>query len=72
MDSFSRIAVVGLGYIGLPTAAVFAENGLQVVGIDVSPLSSKRSTPPGRILANLISTLWSGAWSKAASCAPRW
>ena len=36
MDSFSRIAVVGLGYIGLPTAAVFAENGLEVVGIDVS------------------------------------
>jgi len=36
MDSFSRIAVVGLGYIGLPTAAVFAENGLEVVGLDVS------------------------------------
>ena len=30
MDSFARIAVVGLGYIGLPTAAVFAENGLEV------------------------------------------
>jgi UDP-N-acetyl-D-mannosaminuronic acid dehydrogenase len=37
MDSFSRIAVVGLGYIGLPTAAVFAENGLEVIGIDISP-----------------------------------
>ena len=37
MDSFSRIAVVGLGYIGLPTAAIFAENGLEVVGIDISP-----------------------------------
>ncbi|HEX5325788.1 MAG TPA: nucleotide sugar dehydrogenase, partial [Acetobacteraceae bacterium] len=35
MDSFSRIAVVGLGYIGLPTAAVFAENGVEVVGIDI-------------------------------------
>ena len=37
MDSFARIAVVGLGYIGLPTAAVFAENGVEVVGIDVNP-----------------------------------
>ena len=37
MHSFSRIAVVGLGYIGLPTAAVFAENGVEVVGIDVNP-----------------------------------
>jgi UDP-N-acetyl-D-mannosaminuronic acid dehydrogenase len=36
MHSFSRIAVVGLGYIGLPTAAVFAENGVEVVGVDVS------------------------------------
>lgn len=37
MDSFGRIAVIGLGYIGLPTAAVFAENGVDVVGIDVAP-----------------------------------
>ena len=37
MNSFSRIAVVGLGYIGLPTAAVFAENGIEVVGVDVTP-----------------------------------
>ncbi len=37
MNSFSRVAVVGLGYIGLPTAAVFAENGIEVVGIDVTP-----------------------------------
>jgi len=36
MDSFGRIAVIGLGYIGLPTAAVFAENGVEVVGVDVN------------------------------------
>ena len=36
MDSFGRIAVIGLGYIGLPTAAVFAENGLEVLGVDVN------------------------------------
>ena len=37
MDSFARIAVIGLGYIGLPTAAVFADNGVEVVGVDVNP-----------------------------------
>lgn len=32
----SRISVVGLGYIGLPTAAVFADAGIEVVGVDVN------------------------------------
>ena len=31
------VAVVGLGYIGLPTSAVLAANGLRVVGVDVNP-----------------------------------
>ncbi|WP_262348174.1 UDP-N-acetyl-D-mannosamine dehydrogenase [Cellulosimicrobium cellulans] len=30
-----RVAVVGLGYIGLPTAAVLASHGADVVGVDV-------------------------------------
>ncbi len=30
------IAVIGLGYIGLPTAAVFASQGLKVIGVDVN------------------------------------
>ncbi|MBV8093375.1 MAG: UDP-N-acetyl-D-mannosamine dehydrogenase [Acetobacteraceae bacterium] len=38
MASPTRIAVIGLGYIGLPTAAVFAENGVEVVGVDTNPL----------------------------------
>lgn len=33
---FNKINVVGLGYIGLPTAAVFANNGIRVHGVDVS------------------------------------
>lgn len=31
-----KVAVLGLGYIGLPTAAVIARTGAQVLGIDVS------------------------------------
>nr|WP_298113571.1 UDP-N-acetyl-D-mannosamine dehydrogenase [uncultured Pseudomonas sp.] len=34
---FPTIAVVGLGYIGLPTAAVFASRKRTVIGIDVDP-----------------------------------
>ena len=31
-----RVCVIGLGYIGLPTAALLASNGYKVVGMDVS------------------------------------
>jgi UDP-N-acetyl-D-mannosaminuronic acid dehydrogenase len=34
MPQFRKIEVVGLGYIGLPTAAVFADQGVDVVGVD--------------------------------------
>ncbi len=34
--TFGTIAVVGLGYIGLPTAAVFASRKRRVIGIDVN------------------------------------
>ncbi len=37
VDLVQRLTVVGLGYIGLPTAAVFAEAGVDVVGVDVNP-----------------------------------
>lgn len=33
---FSTICVLGLGYIGLPTASTFANSGLKVVGVDVN------------------------------------
>lgn len=31
-----KICIIGLGYIGLPTAAMFSEYGCEVVGVDVS------------------------------------
>ena len=33
---FNKISVIGLGYIGLPTAAVIASKGIEVVGVDVN------------------------------------
>lgn len=35
VNSIKTIAVVGLGYIGLPTAAMFAAQNVHVVGVDV-------------------------------------
>ncbi|KZN40515.1 UDP-N-acetyl-D-mannosamine dehydrogenase [Pseudoalteromonas luteoviolacea] len=34
--SFNNISVIGLGYIGLPTAAMFASRKKQVIGVDVN------------------------------------
>lgn len=34
--SFETISVIGLGYIGLPTAAVIASRGINVAGVDVN------------------------------------
>jgi UDP-N-acetyl-D-mannosaminuronic acid dehydrogenase len=35
-ETFSRVSVIGLGYIGLPTAAVLASRGVSVIGVDVN------------------------------------
>jgi UDP-N-acetyl-D-mannosaminuronic acid dehydrogenase len=35
--NFEKICVLGLGYIGLPTASTFATQGLKVIGVDVNP-----------------------------------
>ncbi len=35
--NFQKICILGLGYIGLPTAATFATHGLEVLGVDVNP-----------------------------------
>lgn len=33
---FNKICIIGLGYIGLPTASTFATHGLNVVGVDIN------------------------------------
>jgi UDP-N-acetyl-D-mannosaminuronic acid dehydrogenase len=35
--NFQKICVLGLGYIGLPTASTFATHGLKVIGVDTNP-----------------------------------
>ncbi len=36
MEKFAKIEIVGLGYIGLPTAAVLAQHVPEVVGLDIN------------------------------------
>ena len=35
-SGMNNCCVIGLGYIGLPTAALFAKNGLSVLGVDTN------------------------------------
>ncbi|MDP2991596.1 MAG: nucleotide sugar dehydrogenase [Kiritimatiellota bacterium] len=69
----ARIGVIGLGYVGLPVAALFAQKGFDVVGIDIkaervekitqgiSPIEGKE---PG--LAELISEVVNSGKLKTA------
>ncbi len=44
---YQKISVIGLGYIGLPTAATIASRGIDVVGVDVSQ-SAVRAISQGK------------------------
>jgi UDP-N-acetyl-D-mannosaminuronic acid dehydrogenase len=35
-QTFNTLSVIGLGYIGFPTAVVFASHGVNVIGVDVN------------------------------------
>ena len=37
MSDFTTVNVIGMGYIGLPTAATLANAGISVLGIEVRP-----------------------------------
>jgi UDP-N-acetyl-D-mannosaminuronic acid dehydrogenase len=39
---FHKVCVLGLGYIGLPTASTFATHGLSVIGVDINPLVTSK------------------------------
>ncbi len=36
IKNFNKVCVIGLGYIGLPTAAVFASRKVKVLGVDIN------------------------------------
>ena len=73
-DRSARIGVIGLGYVGLPVAALFARKGFDVIGIDIKPervekinkgISPIEGKEPG--LAELIAEVAASGKLKAAT-----
>lgn len=72
----ARVAVIGLGYVGLPTAVAFAVAGFPVLGVDVDKakviqVKQGQSYIPevlGATLASLVSGQ-AGEWPKLAASA---
>ena len=62
MKKDALVAVLGLGYVGLPLATVFAEKGFEVIGIDLDKRKVERinrgesyiSDVPGEQVARLV------------------
>jgi UDP-N-acetyl-D-mannosaminuronic acid dehydrogenase len=50
------VCVVGLGYIGLPTAATLASRGVEVIGVDTNPHVVDASMPGSPISPSPISS----------------
>lgn len=67
-----KACFIGLGYIGLPTAIVAADNGIEVIGVDVNP-HVVETINKGKIhivepgLADLAAKVVSNGWLKAQS-----
>lgn len=67
MKSLHDVVVVGLGYIGLPTAVMFANSGLRVLGVEKNPdriaaiLSGKAAADEPHLQSLLGRSLSSGA-----------
>lgn len=57
------VNVIGLGYIGLPTALMMASHGVEVIGTDynkelVATLNAGKTTLRKRVWTNCSRTLW--------------
>lgn len=64
--TFDRISIIRLEYIGLPTAAVIASNGIRVLGFDINHHASIPLTTGKSTLLNLGSRIWFAALSMLA------
>lgn len=54
-----KISIFGLGYIGLPTATMFAAHGAHVIGVDIKKEAVDTSMPGIFILWNPVLKKWS-------------
>ena len=68
----ATIAVVGLGYVGLPLALRFAEVGFRVLGFDIDAAQGRaRSTPGESYIEHIAPRAIGAARAQAASRRPR-
>ena len=75
----TKICVLGLGYIGLPTASILATHGFEVVGVDVDvrvvQIVNNGGLPieePGLktiVKKDFLIPLLEGSWRRTTSCA---
>ena len=72
----TKIAVIGLGYIGLPTATVMALRGMDVLGVDVSQdvvdtlKQGKIQTPEPDLAVSVAAAIESSALQVSTKAAP--
>src|SRR5438045_699426 len=53
----THVAIIGLGYVGLPLATAFAEAGFQVTGIDIDQNKVDRANQAESYVADIQSSL---------------
>ncbi|RLF21103.1 MAG: hypothetical protein DRM97_07175, partial [Thermoprotei archaeon] len=37
LEGWLKLSVIGLGWMGLPTACLYASKGVEVIGVDINP-----------------------------------
>ena len=67
-----RVCVIGLGYVGLPTAASIAAQGVEVIGVDVdaerlSAIASEAAPTTEEDLNELVRTVVAGGTLRTAA-----
>ena len=67
-----KVCVIGLGYIGLPTAAMFANAGYDVLGVDKKPQIVEALNRGEIIIEENGLPEYIKAVVEKATCAPRW
>src|SRR5215204_7609111 len=75
MTQDRRVAIIGLGYVGLPLAIAFTEAGLEVLGVDASEerLASIRAhaSPVDDVTNERLSAALASGFAVASSTEPQ-
>ena len=56
--ALADVAVIGLGYVGLPLSLQFARSGVNVLGLDIDPEKVNALTKAGVISSTSAASQW--------------